>query len=251
MTKSQVLVTAVVRVLIFSIGTGLVFAASAMAGPRAVIELFTSQGCSSCPPADKLIAELRTDPSLITLSLPIDYWDYLGWKDTLAVPGHTARQKAYSLIRGDREVYTPQVVVNGVAQALGSDRGEIDKAVGQSQQNAAALSVPVQVSIANERITVTLPSGSIAGAADVWLCPLSRSVTVPVGRGENRGHTLTYTNVVRRWVKLGTWSGKSETFTVPVDAIKFTAIDAVAVMVQAGSADKPGAVLGASLASIR
>ena len=159
MTKSQVLVTAVARVLLFSIGTGLVFAASAMAGPRAVIELFTSQGCSSCPPADKLLGELRNDPSLITLSLPIDYWDYLGWKDTLAVPAHTARQKAYSLIRGDREVYTPQVVVNGVAQALGSDRGEIDKAVEQSRQSATALSIPVQVSIANDRITVAVPGG--------------------------------------------------------------------------------------------
>jgi hypothetical protein len=251
MTKSQVLVTAVARVLLFTIGTGLVFAASAMAGPRAVIELFTSQGCSSCPPADKLLGELRNDPSLITLSLPIDYWDYLGWKDTLAVPAHTARQKAYSLIRGDREVYTPQVVVNGVAQALGSDRGEIDKAVEQSRQSATALSIPVQVSIANDRITVAVPGGNGGGAADVWLCPLSRSVTVPVGRGENRGRTLTYTNVVRRWVKLGTWSGKSETFTVPVDAIRLTGIDAVAVMVQGGSADKPGTVLGATVASIR
>src|SRR5207344_628308 len=87
--------------------------ASAQAETRAVIELFTSQGCSSCPAADKLLSELKNDPSLVTLSLPIDYWDYLGWKDTLASPGHTARQKAYSQMRGDREVYTPQVVVNG------------------------------------------------------------------------------------------------------------------------------------------
>src|SRR3981189_1619732 len=103
------------------------------AEPRAVIELFTSQGCSSCPAADKLLSELHNDSSLITLSLPIDYWDYLGWKDTLEIPVHTARQKAYSRVRGDREVYTPQVVVNGVAQALGSDRGEIEKAVVQSR----------------------------------------------------------------------------------------------------------------------
>src|SRR5437868_8689477 len=80
---------------------------------RGVIELFTSQGCSSCPPADKLAGELARDPSLVVLSLPVDYWDYLGWKDTLALPGHTNRQRAYSKTRGDREVYTPQVVVNG------------------------------------------------------------------------------------------------------------------------------------------
>src|ERR1700730_800026 len=144
MTKSQV--------LLGSIGAALIFAGAAAAPePRAIIELFTSQGCSSCPPADKLLAELRNDSSLLTLSLPVDYWDYLGWKDTLAMPGHTARQKAYSQARGDREVYTPQVVVNGVAQALGSDRGEIEKAVAQSHANHSAFSVPVHVTIANER----------------------------------------------------------------------------------------------------
>src|SRR5689334_25389100 len=86
----------------------------AHADPRAVIELFTSQGCSSCPAADKLLGQLREDPSVLALSLPVDYWDYLGWKDTLALHGHTVRQQAYAQARGDREVYTPQVVVNGV-----------------------------------------------------------------------------------------------------------------------------------------
>ena len=100
----------------------------AQADPRAVVELFTSQGCSSCPPADKLIGELAKDPSVIALSLPIDYWDYLGWKDTLADKRFTARQKAYSHMRGDREVYTPQVVVNGSTQ-VGSDRDSIERAI--------------------------------------------------------------------------------------------------------------------------
>ncbi|MET0167901.1 MAG: DUF1223 domain-containing protein, partial [Vicinamibacterales bacterium] len=90
-------------------------AASASAEPRAVVELFTSQGCSSCPAADKLLGELSRDPSLITMSLSVDYWDYLGWKDTLALHGHSDRQRAYAEARGDREVYTPQVVINGVA----------------------------------------------------------------------------------------------------------------------------------------
>ena len=248
MTKSQVTLG-----LLGSISAALILASTtAIADPRAIIELFTSQGCSSCPPADKLLAELRNDSSLLTLSLPVDYWDYLGWKDTLAMPGHTARQKAYSQVRGDREVYTPQVVVNGVTQALGSDRGEIEKAVAQSHANHSALSVPVHVAIANERVTVTVSNGGgDAAAGDVWLCPLSRSITVGIGRGENRGRTITYTNVVRRWVRLGTWTGKSETYTVPVDAIKFAGIDAIAVMLQGGSADKPGAMLGASVASIR
>src|SRR5438105_4380360 len=85
---------------------------------RGVVELFTSQGCSSCPAADRLIGELAQDPAIVSISLPIDYWDYLGWKDTLADPRHTARQKAYSKVRGDREVYTPQAVVNGMLHAL-------------------------------------------------------------------------------------------------------------------------------------
>src|SRR5882672_7355409 len=128
------------------------------AEPRGVVELFTSQGCSSCPQADKLLGELSKDPSLIPLSLPIDYWDYLGWKDTLALAGHSKRQKAYSHVRGDREVYTPQVVINGAVQALGSDSAAIERAIAQSRRNAATLALPLTVSVANGRVTVTAPA---------------------------------------------------------------------------------------------
>ena len=106
----------------------------AHADPRAVVELFTSQGCSSCPPADKIIGELAKDPSIIALSMPIDYWDYLGWKDTLADSRFSARQKAYSQMRGDRDVYTPQVVVNGSVHVIGSDRAGIESAIGDTEQ---------------------------------------------------------------------------------------------------------------------
>jgi hypothetical protein len=240
------------RVLIGSIGAALVVAATtASAETRAVVELFTSQGCSSCPAADKVLAELRNDQTVVPLTLSIDYWDYLGWKDTLAIPGHTNRQKAYSQMRGDREVYTPQVVVNGVVQALGSDRAEIEKAVALSHDKKETLTVPVAVAIADDRVAVTLPNGSgepISG--EVWLCPLSRTVQVVIGRGENRGRTITYTNVVRRWVKLGIWSGKSETLTVPVDAIKSAGVDGIAVLLQEGNTQHPGPMLGATVASI-
>jgi hypothetical protein len=226
--------------------------APAWSETRAVIELFTSEGCSSCPPADKLLGELRNDSSLITLSLHIDYWDYLGWKDSLALPGHSARQRAYSHIRGDREIYTPQVVVNGAVQALGSDRGEIEKAMTQTSRATADLKVPIRVAIAEQRITIALPNGIGDGASgEVWLCPVSRSVAVGIGRGENRGHTITYTNVVRGWVKLGTWSGKSETFSVPIESIKAAGADEIAILLQSGSADQPGAMLGAALAALR
>ena len=119
-----------------------------------MIELFTSQGCSSCPAADKLLGELAHDPSLVVMSLPVDYWDYLGWKDTLALPGHTNRQRAYSKARGDREVYTPQVVVNGVTHVLGSDKDAIDQAIAQTRKREGDARAPVSLSVAGEQISI-------------------------------------------------------------------------------------------------
>ena len=117
----------------------------AQADPRAVVELFTSQGCSSCPPADKILGELSKDPSVIALSMPIDYWDYLGWKDTLADSRFSARQKAYSHMRGDRDVYTPQVIVNGSAHVIGSDRSSIEGAIEDTTRTGSVMSVPVTI----------------------------------------------------------------------------------------------------------
>src|SRR6266700_836201 len=178
----------------------------ARAEPRAVIELFTSQGCSSCPPADKLIAEYSRDPSVIALSLAVDYWDYLGWKDTLALSGHSNRQRAYAKARGDGEVH-----------ALGSDKAAIEKAMRQTREQSSALLLPVTIERTGDKLTVHVAaSKDEKGQAEVWLCPITKSVPVAIGRGENSGHTLTYTNVVRRWIKLGDWTCKAETFSVPV-----------------------------------
>src|SRR5580698_6177356 len=130
------------------------------ADPRAVVELFTSQGCSSCPPADKLIGELAKDPSVVALSMPIDYWDYLGWKDTLADARFSARQKAYSVMRGDRDVYTPQVVVNGSAHVVGSDRAGIEDAIGDTRKTEGVMSVPVSMTLAGKQITVSVAAST-------------------------------------------------------------------------------------------
>src|ERR1700685_771241 len=119
----------------------------ARAEPRALLELFTSQGCSSCPAADKLLGDLASDPTLIALSDPIDYWDYLGWKDTLASPAHSARQRAYARMRGDRQVYTPQIVVNGSTHVLGSDRPAVEHVIAQTEQKPAVMSLPVLLSL--------------------------------------------------------------------------------------------------------
>src|ERR1700733_16304480 len=128
----------------------------AYADPRAVVELFTSQGCSSCPPADKLMGELAKDPSIIALSMPIDYWDYLGWKDTLADSRFNARQKAYSHMRGDRDVYTPQAIVNGSEHVIGSDRAGIEDAIGETEKARGVMSVPVSMSVTGRQINVSV-----------------------------------------------------------------------------------------------
>jgi hypothetical protein len=222
----------------------------AEAEPRGVIELFTSQGCSSCPPADKLVGEFALDPSLISISLPIDYWDYLGWKDTLADPRNTARQKAYSKVRGDREVYTPQVVVNGSVHALGSDRSAIEQAILKSHQSKTTLSLPVTLSVADGRLTISVPSGGeTRSEAEVWICGVTKAVTVAIKRGENQGKTITYHNVARHWIKLDAWNGKERTWTVPVRDIG-DGVDGAAVMVQNGTVEKPNAMLGAAFASL-
>ena len=223
---------------------------SAFAEPRAVIELFTSQGCSSCPPADKLLGQFAADPSLVALSLPIDYWDYLGWKDTLADPRNSARQRAYSHARGDREVYTPQVVVNGSQHALGSDREAIESAIVQSRKSGAALAVPVSLTVMDGQVRVGLPEGEVRPVADVWICGLAHAVTVAIGRGENRGKVITYYNVARRWVKLGAFAGKGETWNVPMRDLEAEGVDEAAVMIQGGSADKPSAMLGAAVTAL-
>ena len=230
------------------------FAAVSQAGaeqPRAVLELFTSQGCSSCPAADKLLGELSRDPSLVTMSLAVDYWDYLGWKDTLAIHGHTNRERAYANARGDREVYTPQIVVNGVAHALGSDKAAIDKAIAETRSKAPALALPVTLTVADHKVTVNVPAAKDDAhrSGEVWLCPITSKVSVDIGRGENHGRTLSYYTVVRRWVKIGDWTGKAESFSAPLADVAGPDIDSFAVVVQSGIAAKPGLMLGAAVAS--
>jgi len=224
--------------------------------PKAVVELFTSQGCSSCPAADKVLGELARDPSVLALSLAVDYWDYLGWKDTLALHGHANRERAYAEARGDREVYTPQAVIDGVAHVLGSDKAAIENAIAVARRTAEPLTLPVKITIDDGKVTVQVPdSKDEHNNAEVWLCPVTGKVTVTINRGENNGKTLTYTNVVRRWVKLGDWDGKAQTFSIAVADlananVALKDIDQVSVLVQSGFATKPGVMLGAATASL-
>ena len=217
--------------------------------PRAVVELFTSQGCSSCPPADKLIGELAKDPSIIALSMPIDYWDYLGWKDTLADSRFSARQKAYSHVRGDRDVYTPQVIVNGSAHVVGSDRAGIEGAIDETEKADGVMSVPVTMSVTGRQINVSVAAsrgGPAAMHGEVWICSISKAVPISIGRGENGGREITYHNVVRNLLKVGDWNGTPDSWSVPLENISREGVDAAAVYVQDGNRDKPGPMLGAA-----
>ena len=226
----------------------------AHAEPRAVVELFTSQGCSSCPPADRIIGDLAKDPSVIALSLPIDYWDYLGWKDTLADARFSARQKAYSQMRGDRKVYTPQVVVNGSVHVIGSDRAGIDRAIGDTKKADGVMSVPVSMTLAGKQITISVAAsskGPEASRGEVWIGAVTKEVPISIGRGENRGREVTYYNVVRSLVKVGDWNGSAGSWTVPLENISRESVDAAVVYVQDGNRDKPGPMLGAAYTSLR
>lgn len=244
------------RVTFLALATSLLAAGPAAAadnGPRGVIELFTSQGCSSCPPADRLASELARDPRNLVLTLPVDYWDYLGWKDTLASPANSARQRAYAMARGDRKVYTPQIVVNGREAAVGGDGAAVLGAVMRAEEPENALALPVTAAVDDERLKVSVAAAVRPLAArhgEVWALSVERSRTVQIGRGENAGRSVTYANVVRRMTRLGAWDGVAAHFEIPTDEIAHRDADGVAVLVQSGTGGQPGPILGATAADM-
>ena len=213
---------------------------------RGVIELFTSQGCSSCPPADQLLGRFADDPALVAMSLPIDYWDYLGWKDTLALPDNTARQRGYARARGDL-VYTPQVVINGKVPVPGGNEQAITQALAETRSDPSILIVPLDLKLSGDELAIRIPAGAPPNSALIWLCGLTSSMPVTIERGENRGHTLTYHNVIRHRLKLGSWTGAALDLHVPTADFVDHTVDRVAVIVQAGTLDNPGPMLGAAI----
>ena len=207
-----------------------------------VLELFTSQGCSSCPPADRLLTALAHDPSRIALTFPIDYWDFIGWKDTFAEPAFTARQKAYAAARDDSHVYTPQAIIDGLVDAVGSDRAAIEQAVATLKGHNRALAVPMQMREADGVLHIDIGAGE-GGPAGVYVLRVIRSRTVAIGHGENSGRTVTYTNVVRAMRKIGEWDGTTQKFSLP----ELRSDDeGYVVLLQQGSLERPGAILAAA-----
>jgi hypothetical protein len=213
---------------------------------KAVVELFTSQGCSSCPKADALMEKTYSRRSdVLALSFAVDYWDYIGWKDTNASPRNSARQRDYAKTRGDGAVYTPQMVVNGRAHSVGSQGGEIDQALVRTAAATQVSWVPLTVSSGTSGITVAASAASKGEAvsAQLLLVGIKRRQEVGIDRGENAGRSITYVNIVRELKPIGTWTGVATSFAIPPDQIASTACDAYAVILQRGQG---GPVIGAA-----
>jgi len=183
-----------------------------------VVELFTSQGCSSCPPANASLGAVATRPDVLALSFGVTYWDYLGWKDTFAQPQFTERQVAYEQGLGHSGPFTPQIVVNGEADTVGNRQSDVEHLIA-----AARLTGPV-IELKNNVVSVA--NAPAQGETDVWLVRYDpRTINVSVARGENEGVTLPHTNVVRELARLGGWSGGAATFAIsPAPAGLLTAV---------------------------
>lgn len=203
-----------------------------------VVELFTSEGCSSCPPADALLAELAAQPGVLALSFHIDYWDALGWKDPFSSAAATARQRRYAEELGVGTVYTPQIVVDGRWQAVGSDRGEVARALAAARRAPAALPVALAIDRGEVRVRVG-PSGDGTMGA-VLLIGFDRSRTDKVLRGENAGRILTHADVVRGIAQIGRFDGTAATIAAPIG----WPAERLAAIVQATD----GRILGAAVA---
>jgi hypothetical protein len=209
------------------------------AEPPVLLELFTSQGCSSCPPADRLLGKLAEREDVLALGFHVTYWNYIGWTDSFASEATTARQYAYAKSFGRPGVYTPQMVIAGASHEVGSDAGAIERAIAAARRRAG------QVAVAFDGARVTVADGD--GSGSLWLACYDAKHVVAVGRGENGGRKLAYFNVVRHLEKLGDWQGTALALAAPIEAQRAAGRDGCAAILQRGTAGPVlGPVLGAA-----
>jgi hypothetical protein len=207
-----------------------------------VVELFTSEGCSSCPPADAFLGELSRRPDIVALAFHVDYWDYIGWKDPYADPAHTRRQHDYAAALGLHMVYTPQMVVDGRTDVVGTERGDVEAAIGK-----AAAGPKLAISFEKDagggyRVVIPAAAPPATGPATVWLALFDSERETPVKRGENGGRNLREHNIVREWRQIATWDGSA--LSLPLAMTGKPAQDGCAIIVQSGPV---GPILGAVL----
>lgn len=211
-----------------------------------VLELFTSQGCDTCPPADQVLAKFADRPDVIALTLPVDIWDYLGWKDTLASDKNSERQRAYAKARGDGAIYTPQVVVNGMIGVNGADPAAIEEAIKVTDEALRGGRVPIRFWYERNSIKIEAgdaPPGYSYKDATIWFAVVQKRAEVPIERGDNKGKTLTYTNIVREMLPVGTWSGQAMSLQLARTAVMRPETEAAIVLLQEG---KAGPIIGAA-----
>lgn len=196
-----------------------------------VIELYTSQGCSSCPPADAILGELSDRSDVIALALHVDYWDYIGWKDEFGDPAHAQRQRAYASVAGRRSIYTPEMVVNGVTDIVGAKPMAVSDAISLHKAKAPRMSLDVERSGDTLVINGSVPTGNII-PMEVQVVRVIPKQQTKITRGENRGGTYEYTNIAHDWQNAGTWDGQS-----PLDlSMPVTGDAAIVVLVQEAGA---------------
>lgn len=220
-------------------------AGPAAAGGKVVVELFTSQGCSSCPPADAYLADLARRDDVIALSFHVDYWNYIGWTDPFSSPAATARQRAYGHTLGRAYVYTPQMVVDGRAEAVGSDRGTVGSLI---RMAAAAQKVGVEMALRPDGTGARLRLPATAGAAaEIWVVFFDDAHATEVAAGENRGATLRNAHVVRGFRQVGVWTGAALERTLDLRALGSAGRDGCVVLLQAANG---GPILGAAVLAL-
>ena len=184
-----------------------------------VVELFTSEGCSSCPPADALLFDLRQRDGVIALAYHVDYWDYLGWKDRFAQHEFTTRQRAYAHALGSPMVYTPQLVVDGEMHVVGSNRAAVDAAIARAR---AANSDSVDIGLDwtdNHSLVIRIPPSDQPVDATIWFVRYEHGGETQVTAGENAGRLLKHANIVDELAAIGMWQGQPLTITLPWEAI--------------------------------
>ena len=214
--------------------------------PKAVVELFTSQGCHSCPPADKVIGEFTQTGEILGIGIHVDYWDYLGWKDRFASKSNTQRQYDYAKALKERQVYTPQAVINGQVHEVGSRKSRIEAAIDSLQQNGKGLTVPMDVSISGDTMAIDITNDNHASDATLYLFSMKRNESVEIANGENGGKTLQYHHILRDIQPLGMVKAEGLTVNFPLSELKKDSNDCYALILQKNDRrGNPSRIVGA------